>query len=574
MSFEEDNSPFSNGVSGEADQFTDLPLSEGEEHNSRKSSGSFHQPPESNAGVSGASSSVSGGSRGELIANEDESQPQPSDAYPITDPIPGDSHLATPTISITEASKSTETHSHRNYVVYTINISSGAMVKRRYSEFENLRNCLVKLLPTKIIPPIPEKQSLKSSLTATTTSSLGIVSNGENGLHGESSLSFVEYRKRMLGVFLNRCLQIKDISESPLFNSFLDPKTNFNEYLGSSVGSALTKTSIYRLSPFDPLSNLDNQLYLTLPNPHGVGSNGNVGTAVLSNVYLSKEDEQQNELFIQFEEKFNQYETVLSNVARINKKMIKHLKELSADMTELGSQFNALSLTQDSNLIEYIGRAFDNNYVGLKNLAELINLEFLQRLVELKNFTKAAMDLIDYNKHKIVQLGSIERSLKSKQHEIIEIEAREAELRRIEETADSIAGTNGARSSAKQAQQNSPISDTDLQNSLASAKNKSYLGKIPGFKKVTSVLQSMTENNIEETRKREAHELRIRVYQLQRQHELVSADDPRINREVIAELTSFHAWFKQQLNDLVVHYSGFLHEFYSKNMEVWEDVEQ
>lgn len=61
-------------------------------------------------------------------------------------------------ITIVEAGKSRE-GSSRGYIAYTIKIKD-ITVRRRYSEFESLRNTLVKLFPTLIIPPIPEKHSM------------------------------------------------------------------------------------------------------------------------------------------------------------------------------------------------------------------------------------------------------------------------------------------------------------------------------------------------------------------------------------------------------------------------------
>lgn len=62
------------------------------------------------------------------------------------------------TISIVEAGKSRE-GSSRGFISYTIKIKDLA-VRRRYSEFESLRNTLVQLFPTLIIPPIPEKHTM------------------------------------------------------------------------------------------------------------------------------------------------------------------------------------------------------------------------------------------------------------------------------------------------------------------------------------------------------------------------------------------------------------------------------
>lgn len=70
-----------------------------------------------------------------------------------------------PNISITivDAGKSHE-GSSRGFISYTVKLKD-ISVRRRYSEFESLRNILVKLFPTLIIPPIPEKHSMCKFIT-------------------------------------------------------------------------------------------------------------------------------------------------------------------------------------------------------------------------------------------------------------------------------------------------------------------------------------------------------------------------------------------------------------------------
>jgi hypothetical protein len=61
-------------------------------------------------------------------------------------------------IAIIDAGKMHEGNS-RGFIAYTIRIGN-ITVRRRYSEFESLRNTLTRLFPTLIVPPIPEKHSM------------------------------------------------------------------------------------------------------------------------------------------------------------------------------------------------------------------------------------------------------------------------------------------------------------------------------------------------------------------------------------------------------------------------------
>ncbi|GMG39710.1 unnamed protein product [Ambrosiozyma monospora] len=328
------------------------------------------------------------------------------------------------TIEIPEANKSTEAHSaiSQSFIVYTVKLSELLTVKRRYSEFESLRNILIKYYLNKIIPPIPEKQTLGSNIS-TTTSNLGLskdssgVSNKGNSAanggrtlksgsvssQGSSSftsgsgqgqanntLNLIEYRKRMLAVFLNRCLHsIEGIIENEFFISFFNPEVNFNDYLLQEHAN-IAKLNKYRIAVYDPLNNLDNQLYLTLPIPTS------------SNLAMFPEmvNEEQFQILELVLKKFAKYEVILDNISKCNKRIIKHYNEVNANMCDMGSCFNKLSLLQDSDFIEEMGKNFERKLIYSNALVELINLRFLDKLIELKNFTKTVKELIEFNRKK------------------------------------------------------------------------------------------------------------------------------------------------------------------------------
>lgn len=72
-------------------------------------------------------------------------------------------------------------------IVYTIQLSLrdnsiSIIVKRRFSEFKSLRDNLLKLFPTLIVPPIPEKHSLFSYLI--------------NSINNSNEINIIEMRKR------------------------------------------------------------------------------------------------------------------------------------------------------------------------------------------------------------------------------------------------------------------------------------------------------------------------------------------------------------------------------------------
>lgn len=495
-------------------------------------------------------------------------------------------------IQIVEATRTNESHSHISFIVYSIKVGN-SIVKRRYSEFENLRKCLIKLFPVNIIPPIPDKQSLKSNLTETTTTSLGLKSssssssdqnlisnNSNNHINNNNNditthRNYIEQRKRMLAVFLNRCLRIPKIKQCFLFISFLDPESNFNDYLTSKEGLELTKTSIYRLNPFDPLKNIQNQIYLTLPNPNSFSlmhSNNPSTNSNNNENIMSESDLIQLEMFQKFELKFKRYESVLNNISKINKRITKTLSEIVPDLTDLGSQFSSLSLIQDSSSIERMGKVFDRNYLFLNSLSDLISLKFLDKILELKNFAKTAKELMEYNKNKMIQLYMIESNYNKKKNEIKIFQQQDENIRKIDNITDRITGQRGPYS--LQNQNEPPITDEELQASLyVKAQTKqTYIGKIlPGINKFNNLVSSITDSNPVEKRKKDIYDLKMRVYQLQRQKFFVENDNKKINSYVLDELERFHDWFKKDLESLVNEYNIYLLEFIHKNVEAWEE---
>ncbi|CAI8492703.1 unnamed protein product [Pichia kudriavzevii] len=316
-------------------------------------------------------------------------------------------------IKIIDAGKSSDSHSHQlqNYVVYLIQLGT-VTVKRRYSEFEALRKCLKKEFPTLIIPPIPEKQSLKSNIAFTTTNSFGFASSAlSNTEHNNSVVvpnkssdgtrpsdsipmaNLVEYRKRMLAAFLNKIFKVERLAESRFFLNFLDPEVNFLDHVTNKENNPLYRTSIYRLSPSRPLENLENQLYLTLPIPSSADSH----------LFKELSEEEQFQKFVSFEAKFIKYELVLSNISKLNKHLMKHIGELSEEISDLGSSFSQLSLIQDSTYIENIGRLFERHKLLLSALNSSINIGFMDKLMELKHFSITCKGLMEYNRKKIIQ---------------------------------------------------------------------------------------------------------------------------------------------------------------------------
>ncbi|GME33448.1 hypothetical protein GTA08_BOTSDO11146 [Neofusicoccum parvum] len=130
-------------------------------------------------------------------------------------------------ILITDAGKSAE--GGGKYIVYAIR-TGDLEVRRRYSEFASLRNTLVNLHPTLIIPPIPEKHTTADYVA--------------KPMKAKEDVGIIELRKRMLAVFLNRCRRMQEVREDGVWWRFLDPNVSWAiEKMGQAVDSTYIQTA-------------------------------------------------------------------------------------------------------------------------------------------------------------------------------------------------------------------------------------------------------------------------------------------------------------------------------------------
>lgn len=484
-------------------------------------------------------------------------------------------------IKIIDAGKFSDSHSHqlKNYVVYLIQLGT-VTVKRRYSEFEALRKCLKKEFPTLIIPPIPEKQSLKSNIAFTTTNSFGFASSAlSNTEHNNSVVvpnkssdgtrpsdsipmaNLVEYRKRMLAAFLNKIFKVERLAESRFFLNFLDPEVNFLDYVTNKENNPLYRTSIYRLSPSRPLENLENQLYLTLPIPSSADSH----------LFKELSEEEQFQKFVSFEAKFIKYELVLSNISKLNKHLMKHIGELSEEISDLGSSFSQLSLIQDSTYIENIGRLFERHKLLLSALNSSINIGFMDKLMELKHFSITCKGLMEYNRKKIIQYKLIEKDLYNTRSRYKRYEVEEIRIRKIDQKMENVLHKGDGGNHENDEIVDPPITDEELQTALYSKSyNKPIYGKIPGVSKLNNIiLKYVSDPNPDETRRTKFYNLKLRLFQLERQYQITQQDLGLINSAVMSELEVFHNWFKEELRKLVLAYNKFFKEYFMKSRDSW-----
>lgn len=207
-----------------------------------------------------------------------------------------------------------------SYIQYTISYN-GILIKRRYREFECLRNAFVSLFPLIMIPPIPKKQTFGDFLSSVKLTSGTLYMNsatvpgaspnnanrdhhlnnlsessssdqstpGKNSAHNveedccnsnngnnnnsthathllTSSDSMIDHRRRMLSNFLNKCLDIPELRDCDIFKKFLNPKFNNWQYeVTNSPPLLLVPKNPLQCDPLHPEKSTE--LHCELPIP-------------------------------------------------------------------------------------------------------------------------------------------------------------------------------------------------------------------------------------------------------------------------------------------------------------------
>ncbi len=143
-----------------------------------------------------------------------------------------------PPIRITETGKSAD----KTFVTYTILSQIGGIqveAVRRYSDFDTFRTLLVRLYPTTVVPPIPEKPSLAEYAT-----SQGKVKDDPE---------IILMRKNMLQDFLNRLAFHPVLNRDHIYHRFIQGSDTWTEILNSSGYTNLLKQKD-SISPLDKSS--------------------------------------------------------------------------------------------------------------------------------------------------------------------------------------------------------------------------------------------------------------------------------------------------------------------------------
>ncbi|EXJ89203.1 sorting nexin-41 [Capronia epimyces CBS 606.96] len=347
-------------------------------------------------------------------------------------------------IIITDAGKSSD----GGYIVYKIR-TGDIEVTRRYSEFSSLRAALVNLHPTLVIPPIPEKHTMADYAAKPTKA--------------KEDIGIIDLRKRMLGVFLNRCRRMKDVVEDGVWWRFLDPNSSWNEVLHAHPISSIPKNNL-KAPPLDPANPSPAHNWLPVPSSSAkiksAGLTSSTGTPIsppdqtypstashtipgpqvfgrfpVATDKLSETD--LDPYFINFEASTRELELLLQgSIEKVNRRTLEHLTKLSADLAELGARYNGFSLSEQSPTvaaaIERIGQAVDSTYISTEELALGLGATFAEPMRESAQFAGVVRNVLRYRVLKRVQQDMTRDDLEKKRSLLDSLERSEAEAKRID----------------------------------------------------------------------------------------------------------------------------------------------
>ncbi|KAJ5613331.1 hypothetical protein N7510_006525 [Penicillium lagena] len=331
-------------------------------------------------------------------------------------------------------------------------------VRRRYSEFASLRQTLVNLHPTLIVPPIPEKHSMADYAAKPTKA--------------KEDTAIIELRKRMLAVFLNRCRRMKEIREDGVWWRFLDPN---GEVLLAHPASSVPKNNL-KAPPLDPAHPTAAHGWLPIPSASAkLKATGGATTTPASPTSPSEstdgpppaipgpevlgrfppESRKLSELeldpyFINFEASTRELELLLQgNIEKVNRRTLSHLSSLSADLMELGARYNGFSLSEQSPTVaaavERIGQAADTSYIETEELSSALSASFSEPMRESAQFASVVRGVLRYRVLKRVQQEMTRDELEKKKTLLDSLERSELEAKRIEQYLNRSTPTGGPK---------------------------------------------------------------------------------------------------------------------------------
>ncbi|KAJ5499356.1 Vps5 C-terminal [Penicillium expansum] len=507
-------------------------------------------------------------------------------------------------ILITDAGKNHE--GGGGFIVYTIR-TADLEVRRRYSEFASLRQTLVNLHPTLVVPPIPEKHSMADYAAKPT--------------RAKDDMAIIDLRKRMLSVFLNRCRRMKEIREDGVWWRFLDPNVSWSEVLSSHPAASPMAGFRFRLHPqsSSPAGGTTtaggtaaSPTSPTEPEPPSFPGPEMLGRFPPESRKLSEEE--LDPYFINFEASTRELELLLQgNIEKVNRRTLSHLSGLSADLMELGARYNGFSLSEQSPTvaaaIERIGQAADTSYIETEELSSALSASFAEPMRESAQFASVVRGVLRYRVLKRVQQEMTRDELSKKKTLLDSLERSELEAKRIEQylnrTNPHSGGTKPRSQSTSSAISseggNGPVMSSDSgfpsthDDSMSPAPGSQIGGlrrsdpSVPGspahrksssgtfvankiFGRISHAIHGFADVDPERTRRDQIGKTKESLIQLEQALEVSEKDVKDASAGVLNDLKRFQKDKEADLRRYMVAYARCHLDWARKNLETWTEA--
>ncbi|GMM53701.1 Atg20 protein [Maudiozyma humilis] len=508
-----------------------------------------------------------------LIKGKVPSKPRKLEKTPQTSKIVNKSvasnHSGTSqSIQILEVNKISEGQG-RAYVAYSIKYGD-SVVKRRYSDFESLRNILVKLFPITLIPPIPKKEGIKTygKAIAGTTGSRFILPSEDmgsidlsNSVIGEnvpgSEETFIRHRIHMLTIFLNKVMNDPEVSKTSIITDFLEPNNvSWTEFVASSATFSSLPKSILNCNPMDPTNT--SRIYVSLPTPSTTQLIIPKEVRSVSNGSVSRKDP-----FDVVEQEYKRYESLLSDgIYKHNKKITSSLYGLKNDYRDVSTAAGCFESPNNSDvLIERylsgISDLYEERNVLLENLVSGLHYSVDEPFVETVGMVNSARDLIRFRKLKASQNDMIQKSLDSKKKQLTKLVAENSRFGHMDEA---IAHEPTA---------------TQVNSQSRGSSSESYSGKLFNrFNKIASfVKDSVSYPEVSPS---------VAISDLKRETEelegflKVTRPDLDVITDVIQheQLPKFQNENSEEVGDILKCQAKLMRAYAEKNLELWKQLKE